>query len=480
VKNSSASDKATNDSVLIISMYFHPEPAGSAPPITDMALWMARNGLHPEVITARPNYPTRKVFEGYESGQLDDEKWCGVDVKRLKSTIVASSGLLGRLRTEGSFLWALIVHRIRSKKTASVVISVCPSIFTVLGARFFLGKQGVHLAIVHDIQSGLGKSTGYGSRLMGLLSWIEGFVLNRVDKIVTLDASMEATLRKKKIKVPITITPPQVDSSSFPNIPDPSCNLVIYSGAMGKKQGLEQLIHAAALLEARNSSAKLIIRGQGGIRSDLELMAEELKLKNVMFEDLADSAHYHEAMAAGSVHLVPQNAEGSNFALPSKLYSIMASYRPFIATGVPNSPLGRLVEKSNGGMLVPPNDPGRLADAIDELLANPGLRQTMGMSGRKFVEAEADTNVVCRHIWNFIMSSNIDVLPMSFELPSGDFKVVSFLDDGSQTHITVKICTSNGAILEAHNHSFDKRTIQLIDQLADGIVIESEGRRSFL
>lgn len=383
---------------LILTLYFNPEPTGSAPPISDFALWLAEHGQSPKVVTARPNYPDRVVFEGYRRGERDEEEWQGVSVRRLPSVVTRSSGVLGRLLTEGSFLAALVLHRFSCRRSLKVV-SVCPSIFVSLAAPLFVSPGGRHVAIVHDIQSGLGRATGASGFIMRVLGLIERIALNRADAIITLSSGMADALRAMGVTTPIEIAPPQIDVRKIQVFPDPNAGLVVYSGALGRKQGLQQILDAAEILQARGSPIQFKIRGQGGIKAELMASAKAKSLENIAFEPLASADKLSEAMAAASIHLVPQSSGGADFAVPSKIYSIMASSRPFIATAHPDSPVARLTEESEAGIYVSPDAPGKFADALEATIKDNALRERLGTNGRSYVESKVDRSIVCEQIW---------------------------------------------------------------------------------
>ena len=61
----------------------------------------------------------------------------------------------------------------------------------------------------------------------------------------------------------------------------------------------------------------------------------------------------------------------------------MAAGAPVVATRVGGTP--EAVQDGVTGLLVPPGDPGALARAIDRLLSNPELAETLGQSGRHLV-----------------------------------------------------------------------------------------------
>ena len=97
-----------------------------------------------------------------------------------------------------------------------------------------------------------------------------------------------------------------------------------------------------------------MIRGDGAMRERLIASARERALPNIDFSPLAPRAQLSSALAQGDVHLVPQVASGGDFAVPSKVFAIMAAARPFVATAEPGSPLARLAEASGAFVCTAP------------------------------------------------------------------------------------------------------------------------------
>jgi colanic acid biosynthesis glycosyl transferase WcaI len=83
---------------------------------------------------------------------------------------------------------------------------------------------------------------------------------------------------------------------------------------------------------------------------------------------------------------VPQDPEGAEFAVPSKVYNIMAVGRPFVTTARPGSPLAELEASSGAFLCVPPNDRRAFAAAVLKLADDRALRDRLGARGRSFVE----------------------------------------------------------------------------------------------
>ncbi len=63
-----------------------------------------------------------------------------------------------------------------------------------------------------------------------------------------------------------------------------------------------------------------------------------------------------------------------------------------------------MVEEGKTGLLVPPEDPAALAEAICSLLVNGELRARMGAAGRQTVLARYSVEEMCRRMWEVYLS----------------------------------------------------------------------------
>lgn len=383
--------------VLLVAQSYWPEPAGSAPMMTDLATAFAAAGTEMTVLTARPNYPGAKVYDGYADGSQDRKVVAGVKIERLPTIPPAGGGMKARLIHEGvlhaGFAAALMRGRV-SRHAA--VLSLCPSIFSVAMADRFRAPGGRHIAIVHDIQSGLAGALGMGGgAALKAIRAIERTALNRADGIVVLSEPMREVLRELGVTRPITVIPPHVDADAVHPLPRPADQppTVLYSGAFARKQGLDQVLDMAAHLRELAPEARVLLRGQGGIEEELKARAREMGLANVQFSPLAPKEMLNEAMAEGDVHLVPQRPEGAAFAMPGKAVTILSSGRPFVATCLPGSALAALEGQIGAFLTTPPDEPRAMAEAVASLLNDPDRRIAMGRRGRTWVEENASRQV---------------------------------------------------------------------------------------
>jgi colanic acid biosynthesis glycosyl transferase WcaI len=161
---------------------------------------------------------------------------------------------------------------------------------------------------------------------------------------------------------------------------------VLYSGNLGRKQGLGQVVELARELAARRSDIEIVLRGNGSQATELCAEIARLGLTNIRLSELQPNEALGTALAAGDIHLVPQRPDAASFAVPSKVFNIMAVGRPFVATALPDSVLWRLQRQSGAFLCVPPDDPLTFAEAVTKLADDSRLRQELGQRGREFVE----------------------------------------------------------------------------------------------
>jgi glycosyltransferase involved in cell wall biosynthesis len=164
----------------------------------------------------------------------------------------------------------------------------------------------------------------------------------------------------------------------------------IYFGAMGLANGLEYVIEAGRILDKRgNNHIILVLHGSGGKRAELEKMASEYELTNVIFSDLVpDKERLARIVAGCDVCLIIYRATKEHTWSPNKMFDALAAGKP-ILINVPGW-LGETIEKNNCGRCLDANRPETLVDALEELAANPKLCRQMGRNARELAEREFD------------------------------------------------------------------------------------------
>lgn len=136
-------------------------------------------------------------------------------------------------------------------------------------------------------------------------------------------------------------------------------------GRMSQEKAHIDLVRAFRQLRSKGRAARLILVGDGPERAALERAAGEGALFTGQVRDTA--VHY----AAADVMVLPSLTEGS----PNVLLESMAVNVPVVATAVGGIP--EIVRDRESAILTPPRNPGALADAIEQVLLQPELRESL-------------------------------------------------------------------------------------------------------
>ncbi|MGA1220911.1 MAG: glycosyltransferase WbuB, partial [Ilumatobacteraceae bacterium] len=92
---------------------------------------------------------------------------------------------------------------------------------------------------------------------------------------------------------------------------------------------------------------------------------------------------------------------------PSKTYSVLAVGRPVIAAMDADSAIVRLLDESEAGVSVPPDELTALLMAVDELLGDPDRRLHMGARGREWVMKHASPTAAAIAYENVLTGTEI-------------------------------------------------------------------------
>jgi len=157
--------------------------------------------------------------------------------------------------------------------------------------------------------------------------------------------------------------------------------LLINVAALTDHKDQATLLRAAAELRRMRDDWRLVIAGEGELRRELELLAEQLGLTSkVCFAGYVRDLR--PLYKAADLFILSSHLEG----LCTSLLDAMLAGVPVIATrtgGVPE-----VVEDGRTGRLVSPRDPLALSTAIADLLDQEDLRHTYARNAREKVERE--------------------------------------------------------------------------------------------
>lgn len=397
--------------ILILGINYLPELTGVGKYTGEMAEWLSNQGHDVRVITAPPYYPAWKVGDNYSQYRYKLERIKNIRVYRCPLYVPKNPGGIKRIIHLLSFAissFPVALYHLFWKP--AVVFVVEPPLFCSPSA-LLLAKLTGSKSILHvqdfEVDAAFDLGLLKNKWLRKLSFKIEGFLLTRFDQVSTISNKMLERLTTKGVAVDKQyFLPNWVDTSLiFPQTGENNYyrelgisleqHVVLYSGNMGNKQGLEIIIDVAKKLSDKKNIL-FIMCGDGSAKSKLLKLSEGLE--NLMWIPFQPLEKLNEFFGLASIHLLPQSQEIADLVMPSKLTGMLASGKPIITTSTLDTQVASVVK--NCGFVVPPDDVGKLSDAISCLVGNPELCKQFGNRARDYAVTRLDINNILLNLDN--------------------------------------------------------------------------------
>lgn len=366
--------------ILVCGINYAPEMTGIGKYTGEMCSWLAANGHTVEVITAMPYYPQWEIDKNYKKKWWHKEYIDGVKVYRCPLYVPKKISSAKRIIHEFSFVLSTLpvwIKKLFSKKY-DVVVSVSPPFhlgaLPLLYSKLRRTKMVTH---IQDLQVDVAKELKMinNRRLLNAMFGVEKFILKQSAAVSSISKGMLERICEKGIAPSSCIMFPNwVDANVIrPLSKEHSLRaayglsqedkVILYSGNLGEKQGLENIIEAAKSFRD-DGSVKFVLVGSGGGEVKLKEMVKESGLTNIRFFPLVAYEQLSSLLAMADLHLVLQKRNASDLVMPSKLTSILASGGCPLVTAHENSTLYNVIRKHDMGLVVEPDDPLALTEGI--------------------------------------------------------------------------------------------------------------------
>lgn len=403
--------------IFIYATNFTPEVTGSGRYTGEMAKWLAARGHQVTVLTAPPHYPAWQVDSSYLGKCFMRETLDDVHIFRVPLYVPPpeKASPFRRVLMETSFTVTSSVWWVRQLfklEAPDIVLAICPPTQTILWPWIMKMLRGTPIHFhVQDLQldAAVGLNMLSSRRLAGLLSTVERLALSAATHISTISQPMRRKISAKGISLSsISILPnwssvaPERNEDAVRAVRRDFCIgpdqlMVLYSGNLGRKQGLTTLVEAADILR-NHPSIKFLIVGRGAEESRLRNYTAQLGIENLSFADLVPEENLASLLTAADIHLIIQEEAASDLVMPSKLTNILAVGRPSIATAHYESELGRLLIDNGAGEIVPPGDPAALAEEILRLAIDLPRRKQMGENAKAYSKANLSIDPIMSNL----------------------------------------------------------------------------------
>lgn len=370
--------------ILIFGINYTPELTGIGKYTGEMGSWLADRGHEVTVVTAKPYYPEWEIHPAYRRKGWLTERLAGVTVHRVPLYVPKEVTAKKRILHELSFLGGVLPQWfvLLLKKKYDVVINVTPPFHLGFYALLYAKLRGAKLVThIQDLQVDAAKELGMirNSSLLNGMFRAERFLLSRSDAVSSISLGMKKKILAKGIpEAKYILFPNWVDVEAIRpltkaeslrgewNIPDED-TVVLYSGNLGEKQGLEIILEAAGHFRDRKH-VHFIICGSGGARDRLKNLAEQAGLQQVRFYPLQPYEKLPALLATADVHLVLQKKSASDLVMPSKLTGILAAGGCSVVSAVPESSLYEVIADHRLGLIIEPESAEALVDGLHRAL----------------------------------------------------------------------------------------------------------------
>ncbi len=182
-----------------------------------------------------------------------------------------------------------------------------------------------------------------------------------------------------------------VDTDALTPLPEPEGEVTAaYVGRLLDDKGVRTLVRAHERLAEQGRPLRLLIAGEPDPANPASIPAQTIEdwRKRAGIVMLGRVAEIRDVWAAAHIAVLPSRREG----LPKTLLEAAACGRAIVATDVPGC--REIAVAGENALLVPPDDPVALANALARMAADPVMRRRFGAAGRRLVEEKFSANRV--------------------------------------------------------------------------------------
>ena len=377
--------------ILYLTQWFDPEPIGKG---ASFVRALERRGHSVEVVTAFPNYPSGRLYDGYRVRPHQREIIEGVEVNRVAIYPSHDQSSVKRIANYLSYVISATLYGIFRARDFDVIYAYPPPTVGLAAAAIGLVRRRPFVQDIQDLWPESVTGSGMaGTGAMGrMLGWMCNFVYRRAARVVAQSHGMAGRLAERGVpreKLDVIFNWADEDAAARSGTADLAPYgfdgrfNIVYGGNLGRMQGLDTLIRAAQLAARQAPELQLLLIGDG-IESDrLRALAAEIGADNVRIAPGVPRYQVGDIFAAADVlalHLIDDPL--FEVTIPQKTQFYMAMGKP-VLIGV-RGEAARAVVDHGAGLAAEPGNIEAMAEAMVRLARMPRSElQAMGARGRE-------------------------------------------------------------------------------------------------
>lgn len=372
--------------ILIHGINYTPELTGIGKYTGEMGAWLAKKGHNVDVITAMPYYPEWSKKESYKNKWWFKEIIAGASIYRcplfVPKKVTGASRMIHEFSflVSSSFYWFLFLF-----KKYDIIFTPYPPL--IIGFWPWLYKvfhpKSTWVFHIQDLQVDAARELGLikNKTALSILEKIELFWLKKCDVVSSISEGMKNRILSKGIDASKyimlanwaetdIIKPLPISESMRAELGIPlHSKVVLYSGNLGEKQGVELLIDVAAEFNAQ-PDILFVIAGEGASKIRLMEYAATSNVTNVLFLPLQTYNKLVYFLACADIHMVIQKKSAADLVLPSKFMSILSAGGVALVTTEPGTSLYNMITNYSLAHICEAENKMALFESINTILSN--------------------------------------------------------------------------------------------------------------
>ena len=391
------------------------EPVGIGKYSGQLAPWLVGRGNNVRVITAPPYFPRWSISKGYRN-LFSTVRSHGLSIQRCPLWVPRRPSGLTRLLHLASFAASSLAPLLAQLVwKPDVVITVAPAFFCAPGALLLsrlCGRRTVTWLHIQDFELDAAFELGMlkGRWLRRIAEALECHILRGFTRVSSISTAMVQRLELKGVEssrsflfpnwVDLESIRPQDDASRLQNPYrlelgiSPDQIVLMYSGSMNKKQGLDLLVEVIFLL-ADLPQVVWLLAGEGPTKTELVRATEGFS--QVIHLPLQPAECINDWLNASDIHLLPQKAGAADLVLPRSLTLATRACCCFV------NPWKRPYIASKVGACTEPGNAKAFADALRCLISDPQQRLYCGLRARKLANERFSKDAVLTNFENQLL-----------------------------------------------------------------------------
>jgi glycosyltransferase involved in cell wall biosynthesis len=296
----------------------------------------------------------------------------------------------------GAFLFIRSIRLIKKGDEVFVVTDPATSVFFIRLLKLF--KSFRLTFMIHDLFPEnliTIKAIKENNIFYKIIRLIYNWAFKGADRLFVIGRDMEKVI-KKKLKnhcPPIFLVPNFADINEI--IPMPKNEnaiikkyqlenkfILLFTGTIGRLQGINNLLESMLLLKDEKVF-HLIMIGDGAYKKMVEEFLKTHELSNVTLIDTMERKYSNDFLNAGDLGIVSLIKNCSGTAVPSKTYTYMAAGKPILAIMDKNAEISILIEQTNIGWRVDPDNPKIFVKKLREIYKSSDDLNLKGENSRK-------------------------------------------------------------------------------------------------